>query len=204
MDETDSERLTTETNLNIVCIKTEPATAESEQVVKQEVVDIAGTANANEMKLELDSGEQQHVNIEPQCVFIKESAKAGPSSKTITLKRREYVKSYVRRINECALCNEHFPSAKFLVQHLKIHIGSSPFMCMLCNTKSDTAHKLKVHLFQHCGLKIYPCRICGKVCTTKCNLKTHMELHVTVKGFKCPKCKQAFYSMKSLLFLLSC
>ncbi|XP_072275163.1 zinc finger protein Rlf isoform X2 [Pyxicephalus adspersus] len=118
----------------------------------------------------------------------------------------ENAKHYLNLKNmreKCAFCRRHFITNFHLRQHMRIHIGSHPFMCVSidCNERFKTVNELLHHKHTHLDLQ-YKCELegCHLVFSDLGLLYHHEAQHFRDAAYTCtfPRCKKFFYCKSEL------
>ncbi|XP_068125052.1 zinc finger protein Rlf [Hyperolius riggenbachi] len=104
---------------------------------------------------------------------------------------------------KCAFCRRHFITNFHLKQHMKIHMGSHPFMCVSidCNGKFKSINELLHHKHTHLDLQ-YKCELegCHLVFSDLGLLYHHEAQHFRDAAYLCtfPRCKKFYYCRTEL------
>ncbi|XP_018413544.1 PREDICTED: zinc finger protein Rlf [Nanorana parkeri] len=104
---------------------------------------------------------------------------------------------------KCAYCRRHFITNFHLRQHMRIHIGSHPFMCVSidCNERFKTVNELLHHKHTHLDLQ-YKCELegCHLVFSDLGLLYHHEAQHFRDAAYTCtfPRCKKFYYCKSDL------
>ncbi|KAM9320121.1 zinc finger protein Rlf [Gastrophryne carolinensis] len=104
---------------------------------------------------------------------------------------------------KCAFCRRHFITNFHLQQHMKIHMGSHPFMCVSldCNERFKTVNELLHHKHTHLDLQ-YKCELegCHLVFSDLGLLYHHEAQHFRDAAYTCtfPRCKKFYYCKSEL------
>ncbi|XP_075051443.1 zinc finger protein Rlf [Mixophyes fleayi] len=104
---------------------------------------------------------------------------------------------------KCAFCRRHFVTNFHLKQHMRIHLGSLPFMCVSidCNERFKTINELLHHKQTHLDLQ-YKCELegCHLVFSDLGCLYHHEAQHFRDAAYICtfPRCKKFYYCNSEL------
>lgn len=104
---------------------------------------------------------------------------------------------------KCAYCRRHFITNFHLREHMRIHMGSHPFMCVSidCNERFKTVNELLHHKHTHLDLQ-YKCELegCHLVFSDLGLLYHHEAQHFRDAAYTCtfPKCRKFYYCKSEL------
>ncbi|XP_077338021.1 zinc finger protein Rlf [Lithobates pipiens] len=104
---------------------------------------------------------------------------------------------------KCGYCRRHFITNFHLSQHMRIHVGSHPFMCVSidCNERFKTVNELLHHKHTHLELQ-YKCELegCHLVFSDLGLLYHHEAQHFRDAAYTCtfPQCKKFYYCKTEL------
>ncbi|XP_072179792.1 uncharacterized protein [Diadema setosum] len=107
--------------------------------------------------------------------------------------------------DECRVCGGHFVN---LSRHMRLHEGRKIYECQLCSENFPTKWDLNKHVRAvhpgeaSCGQFIYKCEMCPKTFAKKWDLKRHRKLHskeMSVLGnVKCDCCSRSYATDRNL------
>ena len=96
---------------------------------------------------------------------------------------------------ECALCEQMFPSSLALQQHMECHLSrdpEAPYRCHECEKTFTVAARLTRHYRTHTGERPHICTICQKSFSVKENLAVHLRIHTQERPYPCTVCHRSF------------
>ncbi|KAG8246930.1 hypothetical protein J6590_073284 [Homalodisca vitripennis] len=94
----------------------------------------------------------------------------------------------------CPVCNTQTKNVNSLMEHLKDHVNSKPYLCQVCNKRNRHWENHKVHMRTHCENKQFVCEICHKTFRRSNSLMVHFKAHN--KNYLCNECDYVTSDLK--------
>lgn len=162
---------------------------------------------------------KKHLNQKFECGECGKSYDNAKSWKSHRLTHGEKM--------SCNICKQVYKNKFTLRIHMKMHVGSAPFLCSNCGREffvhsSYTFHqkrcsmlekpfscqtcsyrtyeecKLRYHETVHTGEKPFICEFCAMRFRMKSTLIRHRNIHTKEKSFKCEFCERVFNKLENL------
>ncbi len=98
-------------------------------------------------------------------------------------------------------CSSSFVKKLALNEHMKVHIGETPYSCDQCIKSFSRLVELKQHLELYTGEKSFSCLTCFQTFNNKKYLQKHVKIHVgntEDRPFRWSECTKSYASSATL------